>query len=212
MCNVPFCGNQRQNVGYPVTRQAKITELPQFATRLREARKRAGLNQAQFAALGGVVMNSQNRYEAGATEPSASYLIELAAQDVDVLWILTGRKTGGMLSAEEGALLEAFNSLSESDRAALLTFVNSLSPRAIPADVPQPDPQILQEAFRTFREATPTNDPDELLHELAMQLPSILRAVSGAHGSSASAQPDTPLAPQAGEDDDRRASQPGRRT
>lgn len=64
-----------------------------------------GLNQAEFAALGGVVMNSQNRYEAGATEPGASYLANLAAAGVDVMFLLTGRHLGGKLLDEEASRL-----------------------------------------------------------------------------------------------------------
>lgn len=57
--------------------------------RRREERRRIGLNQTDFGALGGVSKGSQILYEKDFA-PSADYLALLAAHGVDILYILTG--------------------------------------------------------------------------------------------------------------------------
>ena len=111
MCNVPICRNSLHNVGKSVSRQGKFSQLNEFADRLRATRKRMGLNQADFASLGGVVMNSQNRYEAAATEPSMSYLANLAQSGVDVGYLLSGQVGGGSEDATVAAVLADFIAL-----------------------------------------------------------------------------------------------------
>lgn len=58
--------------------------------RLAEERKRLGLSQEEFATLGGIPMRTYCGYEYGISEPKASFLTRLAANGVDVLYILTG--------------------------------------------------------------------------------------------------------------------------
>ncbi|MCW3837835.1 helix-turn-helix domain-containing protein [Sphingomonas canadensis] len=91
--------------------------MREFADRLRVVRRSMGLNQADFAALGGVVMNSQNQYEAAATEPKATYLLNLAAHGVDVGFILTGRRSPDSLPVEVIALATVIGELPSSVRA-----------------------------------------------------------------------------------------------
>lgn len=59
--------------------------------RLREERARLGLSQPAFAALGGVRKNAQIKYESGERQPDSTYLSAIAANGVDVGYVLTGQ-------------------------------------------------------------------------------------------------------------------------
>lgn len=65
--------------------------LDEFANRLRAVRKERRLNQSAFAALGGVGLQTQSRYENGETEPQVRYLAALAEAGIDVAFVLTGK-------------------------------------------------------------------------------------------------------------------------
>lgn len=62
--------------------------------RLREERARLGLSQPAFAALAGASKGAQQNWEKDAASPNASALIAFAEAGADVLYILTGRRTG----------------------------------------------------------------------------------------------------------------------
>jgi transcriptional regulator with XRE-family HTH domain len=64
----------------------------EIVARLREERRRLGLNQTAFGRLGEVSLDTQSRYESGKTTPDSAYLALLAAAGVDVLYILTGER------------------------------------------------------------------------------------------------------------------------
>lgn len=66
-----------------------------FGTRLAEERKRLGLKQAEFADLVGTDVPKQSLYENDRRELRADYLARLAEAEVDVLYILTGRRNDG---------------------------------------------------------------------------------------------------------------------
>lgn len=67
--------------------------MQHIGDRLKEERKRLGLNQTQFATLGGVQLTAQVTYEKGTRYPDAKYLSSIAAGGVDVLYVLTGNRT-----------------------------------------------------------------------------------------------------------------------
>lgn len=67
-----------------------------FGTRLTEERKRIGLNQKDFAEIGGVTKTSQVNYESGERSPNVDYLQAIASTGVDVQYILTGIRTSGI--------------------------------------------------------------------------------------------------------------------
>lgn len=50
------------------------------------------LSQSAFGAIGGVGKQSQINYESGKRLPDSDYLAKLAAEKVDVLYVLTGRR------------------------------------------------------------------------------------------------------------------------
>lgn len=51
------------------------------------------MNQKEFGKLGRVGLQTQSRYETAETQPSAEYLAGLAANRVDVFYILTGERS-----------------------------------------------------------------------------------------------------------------------
>ncbi len=66
-----------------------------FGTRLAEERKRLGLKQAEFAELVGTDVPKQSLYENDRRELRADYLARLAQADVDIVYVLTGRRSEG---------------------------------------------------------------------------------------------------------------------
>ncbi|WP_130470963.1 XRE family transcriptional regulator [Candidatus Magnetaquicoccus inordinatus] len=61
-----------------------------FSERLAGERKRLGMNQTDFAEIGGVGIGSQIRYESGERSPDAKYLMALTDAGVDVSFLFTG--------------------------------------------------------------------------------------------------------------------------
>ncbi len=101
--------------------------------RLREERKRLGLSQADFGALGGVKANAQGKYEADERSPDAAYLSGLSAAGVDVLYLLTGQRTpvtAEGLADDEGELLNNYRSMPDQDRAAMRRLGSALAESA----------------------------------------------------------------------------------
>ena len=66
-----------------------------FGTRLAEERKRLGLKQAEFADLVGTDVPKQSLYENDRRELRADYLARLAEAEVDIVYVLTGRRSDG---------------------------------------------------------------------------------------------------------------------
>ena len=101
-----------------------------FAQRLREERERMELSQEDFAAMGGVKKNAQHNYEKAARMPDVQYLISLAAHQVDVVFILTGRRenrdTNGLTSGLS-KILTIFDGLTHTGKAALEEIAVTIS-------------------------------------------------------------------------------------
>lgn len=64
-----------------------------FFQRLKDARLNLGLNQTDFAQIGGVTKKTQMLYESGERAPDSTYLSAIAAAGADVLYILTGQRS-----------------------------------------------------------------------------------------------------------------------
>lgn len=60
--------------------------------RLREERQRLKLSQEELGSSGGVIQNTQWKYEDGQRTPDALYLSLVAEVGVDVLYVVTGRR------------------------------------------------------------------------------------------------------------------------
>ena len=65
--------------------------------RLREERERFGLNQADFAAIGGSTRKTQYNYEAGERAPDGGFLAAIATAGADVQYILTGIRSNSFV-------------------------------------------------------------------------------------------------------------------
>jgi transcriptional regulator with XRE-family HTH domain len=64
--------------------------LAKLNTRLKEARLKLGLKQADLAEAGGVTRTAQVRYESGETAPSTDYIHGIQSTGIDVPFILFG--------------------------------------------------------------------------------------------------------------------------
>ena len=99
-----------------------------FGARLAEERKRLGLKQAEFASLVGTDVPKQSLYENDRRELRADYLARLAAAKVDVVYVLTAKRSeGAWLSAQASELLSAYLALPGELQTALLRFVGELN-------------------------------------------------------------------------------------
>lgn len=98
--------------------------------RLKEERERIGLNQTEFAAKAGASKNSQYNYEKGERSPDAAYLAAADEMGVDVLYVVTGRRTPEASSSFNGAeiaLVEHYRQLPEGDRLYTYKMVSALA-------------------------------------------------------------------------------------
>ena len=87
-----------------------------FSARLKQERRRLGMNQSDFGNAGGVLKQAQSNYEKGLRYPDASYLAGIAQAGVDVLYLLTGRASDPAtlaLDPDEERLLEHLNLLND---------------------------------------------------------------------------------------------------
>lgn len=88
-----------------------------FGARLKEERLRLGFKQAEFAALVGTDVPKQSLYENGHRQLRARYLARLEPVGVDLLYVLTGRRSEGFpLGENAGAFLAARRGLPEAPR------------------------------------------------------------------------------------------------
>lgn len=97
-----------------------------FGGRLREERKRLGFKQAEFAALVGTDVPKQSLYENGHRNLRAGYLERIATIGVDLIYVLTGRRSEGALGEDATAFLAAYMALPEEMRAPVQRLVGDL--------------------------------------------------------------------------------------
>ncbi len=64
--------------------------LGQLNSRLKEARQKLGLRQAELAEAGGVTRTAQVRYESGETAPSTDYMQGIQSTGIDIPYVLFG--------------------------------------------------------------------------------------------------------------------------
>jgi len=94
--------------------------------RLKEERKRLGLNQTDLAAAGGVQKNAQGNYEADLRSPDAGYLAAVAAHGIDVQYVLTGERSSKAIAPDEQALLAAYRALDARGKLAAIGALTGL--------------------------------------------------------------------------------------
>lgn len=98
-----------------------------FFERLKEERNRLGLNQEEFAALGGVKKGAQFNYENGSRKPDSDYLEAIALAGVDVLYLLTGKTSNNTLADDENELLVGYRNLDVRGKAGVLGMIGGMS-------------------------------------------------------------------------------------
>lgn len=104
--------------------------MKMLGARLKEERKKLGLTQHDFAALGGIASNAQAHYESGERQPKAGYLIGIAAGGADVLYVLLGEHIPiavESLNHDEATVLAHYRSLPIEDQRAFGRLSSSLS-------------------------------------------------------------------------------------
>lgn len=106
--------------------------------RLREERDRLGKNQTEFGELVGVSRGTQKAYELGSSSPDVRYLAALESCGVDVLYVLTGRRTPAAADApseDEAKVLEQYRSLPDQDKASVVRLTTALAEMAERTDI-----------------------------------------------------------------------------
>lgn len=73
-----------------------VRPMSEIGFRIRQERKRLGYSQREMGLLGGVAVNAQGKYESGERVPKADYLVALANVGVDVLYVLTNKRSSGV--------------------------------------------------------------------------------------------------------------------
>lgn len=112
--------------------------LQLFFERLREERDALGFTQEAMAEKAGISKRSYCAYEAGETAPSAKLLAALALMGVDVAYLLTGQRTGGVsaplppraVSEGDRILLDNFHAAPSQVQAGVKTALGAFAPGA----------------------------------------------------------------------------------
>lgn len=110
--------------------------MPEICDRLREVREALGLSQQALAERCGITARSQRNYESGERLPDAGYLAAIAAAGADVLYILTGQRTGGAsappppraVSEGDRILLDNFHAAPAQVQAGVKTTLGAFAP------------------------------------------------------------------------------------
>lgn len=101
-----------------------MSNFVDIGNRLKEERERMGLSQTDFAAIGKSGRKSQFNYETGDRVPDGAYLSAIAAAGADVLYILTGVRSGAapMLGVEKERAGYSVEVLDKQEQALLDNF------------------------------------------------------------------------------------------
>lgn len=103
----------------------------QIGARLREERMRIGSSQVDFAEACGSSRNALVQWERGDATPNAAVLALMSSAGVDVLYVVTGQRSGeseATLAPAERALLQAWRDSDDKGRAALAAVAEVLKP------------------------------------------------------------------------------------
>ena len=101
--------------------------MDDFESRLKRERMRLGLNQAEFAGIGGVQKHAQFQYEKGMRKPNSDYLGAIAAAGVDICYLLTGEKGVRLENGDEQRVVAGFRALDARKREAFLTLIEAFA-------------------------------------------------------------------------------------
>lgn len=131
-CRVESCNKVGVCVYYGVflnTSQYLSDFMSTKGERLKFERERLGLTQATIAEIGGIQKRAQINYENNSRNPDAAYLECVAKIGVDVLYVITGVRTGEPepLARDEAALLDNYRHSSEEGKRAIRATGDSLA-------------------------------------------------------------------------------------
>lgn len=117
--------------------------MSSIGDRLREEREKLSLSQTQLAELTGTTRKSQFNYETDARRPDADYLAAATSVGVDVLYVLTGQRAGGVkpaptLTGDEEELLALFRAAPLAVKAAAIGALSATPAAAKPRAKAQP--------------------------------------------------------------------------
>lgn len=90
--------------------------------RLKLERERLGISAAKLAEIGGVGRTVQYNYEKNISNPDTDYLARVASVGIDILYIVTGKRTPvqmSSLSIEETSLVDYYRHAAAEGRKAL---------------------------------------------------------------------------------------------
>ncbi|MBV8634176.1 MAG: helix-turn-helix transcriptional regulator [Burkholderiaceae bacterium] len=110
--------------------------MTSFQERLKFERKRLGLSQEKFAALGGVTRDAQMNYENGSRRPDSGYLQGLSDAGVDIVFLFSGALSTEALADDEKELLVGYRKLDIRAKARVLGVIEGAS--AIDSSPPKP--------------------------------------------------------------------------
>jgi transcriptional regulator with XRE-family HTH domain len=113
--------------------------LKDFCLRLSEERKRLGLTQEEFGALGGVKKLAQFNYEKGERAPDSNYLAAIGEAGADVQYILLGVRSGSVtpavaatqVSRKTQVFMQNYEALDEDDKRILERMVDMASQQKV---------------------------------------------------------------------------------
>lgn len=97
-----------------------------IGARLKEERERLGFSQPNFSGLAGTTKKSQIDYEKDITQPKASYLEVIAKVGADIEYIVTGKRSVGMLPTEEQLILEKYRQANQTLKNQILMLLLSV--------------------------------------------------------------------------------------
>lgn len=102
-----------------------------FGERLRAERLRIGMQQLELADACDVARKTLSVWEKGEQTPNAAVLARMSTAGVDVLYVVTGQRSGESettLAPAERALLQAWRDSDEKGRALLAAAAEVLKP------------------------------------------------------------------------------------
>lgn len=106
-----------------------------ISSRIKEERKRLGLSQADFGALGGAGKTTVIAWERGDATPNAAFLALAATAGADVRYIITGYRDGPaplVLTADERELLTLFRAAPLAGKAAAIGALQGVAAASAP--------------------------------------------------------------------------------
>lgn len=109
-----------------------------FGERLKRERQRLGMNQEDFAAVGGVKKRAQISYEKDERSPDAAYLCALLDIGVDIWYVMTGTISVGVLTLEESEIVAGYRSLDTRGKAGVLGMMDGFRLPAIATSATSP--------------------------------------------------------------------------